>query len=105
MCGDLIERLTVEACEIAAPIIHSQWRGENHDLPAHWMHFVVQPGKIFRAVGDVPLIWDDNDGLCWITDNLDEVFDDGGNITDLREYRDAVRRFAAWCWTTTSRSR
>lgn len=54
MCGDLIERLTVEACEIAAPIIHSQWRGENHDLPAHWMHFVVQPGKIFRAVGDNP---------------------------------------------------
>lgn len=58
---------------------------------------------VFRSalnvlVGDVPLIWDDNDGLCWITDNLDEVFDDGGNATDLREYRDAVRRFAAWCW-------
>ena len=58
---------------------------------------------VFRSalnvlVGDVPLIWDDNDGLCWITDNLDEVFDDGGNTTDLREYRDAVRRFAAWCW-------
>ena len=49
-------------------------------------------------VGDVPLVWDDVDGLCWVTDNLDEVFDDGGNITDLREYRDAVRRFAAWCW-------
>lgn len=49
-------------------------------------------------VGDVPLVWDDVDGLCWITDNLDEVFDDGGNATDLCEYRDAVRRFAAWCW-------
>lgn len=49
-------------------------------------------------VGDVPLVWDDMDGLCWITDNLDEVFDDGGNTTDLREYRDQVRRFAAWCW-------
>lgn len=49
-------------------------------------------------VGDLPLVWDDVDGLCWITDNLDEVFDDGGNTTDLREYRDAVRRFAAWCW-------
>lgn len=49
-------------------------------------------------VGDVPLVWDDVDGPCWITDNLDEVFDDGGNTTDLREYRDAVRRFAAWCW-------
>ena len=49
-------------------------------------------------VGDLPLVWDDVDGLCWITDNLDEVFDDGGNTTVLREYRDAVRRFAAWCW-------
>ena len=49
-------------------------------------------------VGDLPLVWDEIDGLCWITDNLDEVFDDGGNTTDLREYRDAVRKFAAWCW-------
>lgn len=49
-------------------------------------------------VGDVPLVWDEIDGLCWITDNLDEVFDDGGNTTDLREYRDGVREFAAWCW-------
>lgn len=49
-------------------------------------------------VGDVPLVWDDVDGLCWITDNLDEVFDDGGNTTDLGEYRNAVRQFAAWCW-------
>lgn len=49
-------------------------------------------------VGDVPLVRDDMDGLCWITDNLDEVFDDGGNTPDLREYRDEVRRFAAWCW-------
>lgn len=49
-------------------------------------------------VGDLPLVWDDVDGLCWITDNLDEVFDDGGNTTVLREYRDAVRQFAAWCW-------
>lgn len=49
-------------------------------------------------VGDVPLVWDEIDGLCWVTDNLDEAFDDGGNTTDLREYRDEVRRFAAWCW-------
>lgn len=49
-------------------------------------------------VGDVPLVWDDVDGLCWVTDNLDEAFD-GWNTTDLREYRDRVRRFAAWCWT------
>lgn len=49
-------------------------------------------------VGDTPLVWDETDGLCWITDNLDEAFDDGGSTADLREYRDAVRRFAAWCW-------
>lgn len=48
-------------------------------------------------VGDVPLVWDDVDGLCWITDNLDEAFDDV-NITDLRQYRDEVRKFAAECW-------
>lgn len=47
-------------------------------------------------VGDLPLVWDDCDGLCWITDNLDESLD--VNTTDLREYRDEVRRFAAWCW-------
>lgn len=47
-------------------------------------------------VGDVPLVWDENDGLCWVTDNLDESLD--VNTTDLREYRDEVRRFAAWCW-------
>ena len=47
-------------------------------------------------VGDLPLVWDEIDGLCWITDNLDESLD--VNTTSLREYRDAVRRFAAWCW-------
>lgn len=47
-------------------------------------------------VGGAPLVWDENDGLCWITDNLDESLDE--NTTDLREYRDAVCRFAAWCW-------
>lgn len=54
MCGDPIERLTVEACEIAAPIIHTQWREAYANVPEYWMHFVVQPGKIFRAVGDNP---------------------------------------------------
>lgn len=47
-------------------------------------------------VGGAPLVWDDNDGLCWVTNNLDESLD--VNTTDLREYRDRVRRFAAWCW-------
>lgn len=47
-------------------------------------------------VGDAPLVWDETDGLCWVTDNLDESLD--VNTTDLRLYRDEVRRFAAWCW-------
>ena len=54
MCGDPIERLTVKACEIAAPIIHSQWREAYANVPEYWMHYVVQPGKIFKAVGDNP---------------------------------------------------
>lgn len=65
---------------------------------AHNIALAVFRSALNVLVGDVPLIWDDNDGLSWITDNLDEVFDDGGNTTDLREYRDEVRRFAAWCW-------
>lgn len=48
-------------------------------------------------VGDVPLVWDDVDGLCWITDRIDEAFDDV-NITDLLQYRDEVSKFAAECW-------
>lgn len=48
-------------------------------------------------VGDVPLVWDEIDGLCWVTDRIDEAFDDV-NITDLRQYRDEVSKFAAECW-------
>ena len=58
----------------------------------------VYRSALHVLVGDLPLVWDDYDGLSWITDNLDEVFDDSGNTTDPREYRDEVRRFAAWCW-------
>lgn len=47
-------------------------------------------------VGDVPLVWDEYDGLCWVSDHMTESLD--VNTTDLREYRDEVRRFAAWCW-------
>lgn len=65
---------------------------------AHSIALAVYHSALHVLVGDVPLVWDDVDGLCWITDNLDEVFDDGGSTTDLREYRDAVRKFAAWCW-------
>ena len=48
-------------------------------------------------VGDLPLVWDETDGLCWVTDRIDEAFDDV-NITDLRRYRDEVSKFAAECW-------
>lgn len=48
-------------------------------------------------VGDLPLVWDDMDGLCWMSDHMNESLD--VNTTDLHEYRDRVRRFAAWCWT------
>ena len=48
-------------------------------------------------VGDLPLVWDEIDGLCWVTDRIDEAFDDV-NITDLRQYRDEVSKFAAECW-------
>jgi len=48
-------------------------------------------------VGGAPLVWDEIDGLCWITDRIDEAFDDV-NITDLRQYRDEVSKFAAECW-------
>lgn len=65
---------------------------------AYSIALAVYRSALKVLVGDLPLVWDDADGLCWITDNLDEVFDDGGNTTDPREYRDAVRRFAAWCW-------
>lgn len=83
-------------------------RGWSGDLPAiplpyeadyvRTIALAVFHSALSIFVGGAPLVWDENDGLCWVTDNLDEVFDDGGNTTDLREYRDAVRRFAAWCW-------
>lgn len=83
-------------------------RSWSRDLDSHPIPYTTEyAGNIALAVfhsalnvlvGDVPLVWDETDGMCWVTDNLDEVFDDGGNTTDLREYRDEVRRFAAWCW-------
>ena len=80
------------------------WKGEPiSPIPyeagyARNIALAVYHSALSVLVGDVPLVWDDYDGLTWITDNLDEVFDDGANTTDLREYRDQVRRFAAWCW-------
>ena len=57
---------------------------------------VVFHSALSVLVGDLPLVWDDHYGLCWSTDNMVEALD--VNTTDLREYRDEVRRFAAWCW-------
>ena len=56
----------------------------------------VYHSALHVLVGDLPLVWDDMDGLCWVSDHMTESLD--VNLTDLREYRDAVRRFAAWCW-------
>ena len=47
-------------------------------------------------VGDLPLIWDDTDGLCWVSDQIDEALN--VNTTDLCEYRDRIRAEAAECW-------
>lgn len=82
-------------------------RGWSGDLPANPLPYETGYARnialaVFHSalsvfVGGAPLVWDETDGLCWVTDNLDESLD--VNTTDLREYRDEVRRFAAWCWT------
>lgn len=63
---------------------------------ARTIALAVYHSALHVLVGDVPLVWDDMDGLCWESDNMTESLD--VNTTDLREYRDEVRRFAAWCW-------
>lgn len=82
-------------------------RSWSQDLPAapipyepgcvHGIALAVFHSALEVLVGDLPLVWDDMDGLCWITDHTDESLD--VNTTDLKEYRDKVREFAAWCWT------
>lgn len=82
-------------------------RGWSGDLPANPLPYETGYARnialaVFHSalsvfVGGAPLVWDETDGLCWVTDNLDESLD--VNTTDPREYRDEVRRFAAWCWT------
>lgn len=82
-------------------------RGWSGDLPASPLPYETGYARtialaVFHSalsvfVGGAPLVWDETDGLCWVTDNLDESLD--VNTTDLREYRNEVRRFAAWCWT------
>lgn len=91
-----------EGAEVFTPL-----RSWSRDLPANPLPYEVEYARtialaVFHSalsvfVGGAPLVWDENDGLCWITDNLDESLD--VNTTDLREYRDKVRGFAAWCWT------
>lgn len=82
-------------------------KGWSGDLPpgpipykeeyGHSIALAVFHSTLKVLVGNVPLVWDEIDGLCWITDHMDESLD--ANTEDLREYRDKVRRFAAWCWT------
>ena len=90
-----------EGCEYFTPL--RGWIRNSPTAPipyeagyARTIALAVYHSALSVLVGDLPLVWDDCDGLCWITDNLDESLD--VNTTDLREYRDEVRRFAAWCW-------
>jgi len=75
--------------EPISPISYETGYARNIALAVHHSALKV-------LVGDLPLVWDDYDGLCWESDNMTESLD--VNTTDLREYRDEVRRFAAWCW-------
>ena len=75
--------------------------GGGDPIPYEWDYTYTIALAVHRSalkvlVGDLPLVWDGYDGLCWESDNMTESLD--VNTTDLREYRDAVRRFAAWCW-------
>lgn len=75
--------------------------GGGDPIPYEWDYTYTIALAVFRSalnvlVGNPPLVWDDYDGLCWESDNMTESLD--VNATDLREYRDRVRRFAAWCW-------
>lgn len=75
--------------------------GGGDPIPYEWDYTYTIALAVHRSalkvlVGDLPLVWDDYDGLCWESDNMTESLD--VNTTDLREYRDEVRRFAAWCW-------
>lgn len=47
-------------------------------------------------VGDLPLRWDDYDGLGWVTDRLDEDID--VRTADLGALRDGILHVAAQCW-------
>lgn len=51
MRGDPIRELTAEAIMISASIIQDQ-RNEEHAEP--WMHYVVQPKRVFDAIGGGP---------------------------------------------------
>lgn len=91
-----------EGAEVFTPL-----RGWSRDLSADPLPYEAAYARnialaVFHSalnvlVGDTPLVWDDMDGLCWITDHMDESLD--VNTTDLREYRDRVSKFAAECWT------
>lgn len=75
--------------------------GGGDPIPYEWDYTYTIALAVHRSalkvlVGDLPLVWDGYDGLCWESDNMTESLD--VNTTDLREYRDEVRQFAAWCW-------
>lgn len=62
----------------------------------HSIALAVYHSALKVLVGDLPLVWDDVDGLCWITDHVDESLDI--LPANLEELRDGIRRIAAECW-------
>lgn len=62
----------------------------------HSIALAVYGSALQVLVGDLPLVWDDIDGLCWITDRVDESLD--VLPASLEELRDGIRRVAAECW-------
>ena len=91
-----------EGCEYFTPL--RGWIRNSPTAPipyeaeyARTIALAVLHSALSIFVGGAPLVWDETDGLCWVTDRIDEAFDDV-NITDLRRYRDEVSKFAAECW-------
>lgn len=62
----------------------------------HSIAMAVYYSALYALVGNLPLRWDDYDGLGWVTKRLSESIYVG--TTDLRELRDEIRRVAAQCW-------
>lgn len=63
---------------------------------ARGIALAVYYSALYALVGDLPLRWDEYDGLGWVTEYLNEDID--VRTTDLGVLRDEIRRVAAQCW-------